>query len=1033
MSDATGVPALGAADFAEFYRAVHAVDPFPWQESLVAEVLGGGRWPDLIDVPTGLGKTSTLDVAVFVAAATSHVPGGHRLGRRRCFFVVDRRIVVDEAYEHALSLSRAVQDAERSEDPGIVSRVAAGLRSYAPDARAGALLPVTRMRGGATWAAAWLDRPDRPGLVLGTVDQIGSRLLFRGYGVSDRRRPIDAALVGTDSLVLVDEAHLSTALLATVSAAQERDRLGVPLPSLSLVRLSATGAPARHTFALDVDAHRTNPQAWERLTAGKRLTTREVSSAKDCVKALAETTLERVGTLTAKASMEGAAPVAAVVCNTVDRARAVHTLLRKLLTGRGAVVEADCELLIGRSRPIDRPNVQEQVLSRFGTSRDPSRRAAILVATQTVEVGVNLDVDVLVSESASWDALVQRLGRLNRLGRFTERFPGQDEAAAVVIHDGQDRGPVYGEARDTTWRALHAMVSEHGGIDVSPLACRHLATTTFAALEFTRQPGGVPVLLHPTLDAWTQTAPVPLDDPPIEPFLHGFDSGVAAVRIVWRDGLLSTDPLDDPWEDDIELAAAHIDGLLTQWPPRTTETVEVPFVAVRQWMSGQAAEPISDLEAAPDVGGHARQLEDPFRVLAQRPASTGRGADDAPDTPMVWRWIDAEELRPGDLIIVPSERGGLDGYGWSPAERSPVRDVSEAATFVASRSRREATLRLDPGLPARLGMEHAAGETASALVSDLLAADEDAWPGSEEIDGFGRALAELLPDEPPPGCGWTADTWNALRRWAESGQLRILDLRDPADSWVAGHDGPRTWARLLAGPVPADAACRVDSGSAVDRDDEEVGASSVGTRPVTLAAHHTAVRQRAEEIAVALGLPPELRAVVADAAGWHDLGKADERFQIMLHGGDGCEATLALEPLAKSGMDPTDRLAWRRASRLSGLPAGARHEAWSAALVEEWLRGAGSAYLGDTDLLIHLVASHHGYARPLARLVMDREPRPVQALVDGEKVSVPSERTVSLEHPARFARLNQRYGRWGLALLETVVRCADTTVSEEGS
>ena len=53
--------------------------------------------------------------------------------------------------------------------------------------------------------------------------------------------------------------------------------------------------------------------------------------------------------------------------------------------------------------------------------------------------------------------------------------------------------------------------------------------------------------------------------------------------------------------------------------------------------------------------------------------------------------------------------------------------------------------------------------------------------------------------------------------------------------------------------------------------------------------------------------------------------------------------------------------------------------------------------------------------------------------MDGEKVIVPSERTVSLDHPARFARLNRRYGSWGLALLESVVRCADMTVSGEGS
>ena len=78
----------------------------------------------------------------------------------------------------------------------------------------------------------------------------------------------------------------------------------------------------------------------------------------------------------------------------------------------------------------------------------------MLVATQTVEVGINLDVDVLVTESASWDAVVQRLGRLNRLGKLPDRFPDRPAAPAVVVHDGQSDGPVYGKARDETWRVL---------------------------------------------------------------------------------------------------------------------------------------------------------------------------------------------------------------------------------------------------------------------------------------------------------------------------------------------------------------------------------------------------------------------------------------------------------------------------------------------------------------------------------------------------------------------------------------------------
>src|SRR3954462_408362 len=147
---------LTARDFAEFYGLIHTSrEPFPWQQDLVDQVLATGQWPDLIDAPTGLGKTSVLDIAVFVAAATAGQAAG-RPGRRRCFLVVDRRLVVDEATTHAKTLAQAVRAAETSGDTGVLGEVARALRSYAPD-NTGELLPVTRMRGGVTWASSWLD------------------------------------------------------------------------------------------------------------------------------------------------------------------------------------------------------------------------------------------------------------------------------------------------------------------------------------------------------------------------------------------------------------------------------------------------------------------------------------------------------------------------------------------------------------------------------------------------------------------------------------------------------------------------------------------------------------------------------------------------------------------------------------------------------------------------------------------------------------------------------------------------------------
>jgi CRISPR-associated endonuclease/helicase Cas3 len=81
-------------------------------------------------------------------------------------------------------------------------------------------------------------------------------------------------------------------------------------------------------------------------------------------------------------------------------------------------------------------------------------------------------------------------------------------------------------------------------------------------------------------------------------------------------------------------------------------------------------------------------------------------------------------------------------------------------------------------------------------------------------------------------------------------------------------------------------------------------------------------------------------------------------------------------------------------------------------LVHAYLQQNAAYPRGDPHLLVHLVAAHHGYARPFARLDRDPAPRPVTALVNDQKGTMDSDTTVDLEQPARFARLNDRYGRW---------------------
>ncbi len=191
--------------FAQFYKAVHGRMPFPWQERLAARALAGD-WPGTIAVPTGCGKTSVIDVAVFALAAQAGIPAMQRTARLRTFFVVDRRLVVDDVSRHAEGLAEAIEtkaELQWVKDQLLRFGGACALRTAV-------------LRGGMYRSDTWADIPNQPLVCVSTVDQVGSRLLFRGYGISDSRRPIHAGLVGSDALMIVDEAHLSRPFLDTL-------------------------------------------------------------------------------------------------------------------------------------------------------------------------------------------------------------------------------------------------------------------------------------------------------------------------------------------------------------------------------------------------------------------------------------------------------------------------------------------------------------------------------------------------------------------------------------------------------------------------------------------------------------------------------------------------------------------------------------------------------------------------------------------------------------------------------------------------
>src|SRR5262249_19285669 len=141
-------------DFDSFFHALWGYRPFPWQ-SMLATRVGHGSWPSALDLPTASGKTACIDVAIHALAAQAHRPIADRTAPRRVWFVVDRRIVVDEAFQRA----QVIAERLRSASTGPLKEVADRLRMLSGTERP---LAVGRLRGGVLRDDGWARLPSQP-------------------------------------------------------------------------------------------------------------------------------------------------------------------------------------------------------------------------------------------------------------------------------------------------------------------------------------------------------------------------------------------------------------------------------------------------------------------------------------------------------------------------------------------------------------------------------------------------------------------------------------------------------------------------------------------------------------------------------------------------------------------------------------------------------------------------------------------------------------------------------------------------------
>jgi CRISPR-associated endonuclease/helicase Cas3 len=492
-------------EFTKAFKALTGSAPFPWQAALYTEFTAG-HIPASANISTGLGKTAAIAVWLCALAAKPHTTP------RRLVYVVNRRTVVDQ------TTSEVEKWRNNLETAGVRSALAELCAVPLPSTD-DQPLAISTLRSQFADNRAWSADPARPAVIVGTVDMIGSRLLFNGYGSGFKTRPHHAGFLGQDTLVVHDEAHLEPAfqrLLETLTVQQKTDH---DLRPIRVLALSATNRSTDETAHSLTPADHDHPIVHQRINAVKKPTLHAVADEK---KELAD----KLITLAFARRESGRAIL--VFTRHLDVVQRVATALEK------AKVQPAPVKLIGPLRSLERdrliydPTFQRflPASSRVSISKPISTGTVYLVATSAGEVGVNLSADDLVCDLSTFESMAQRLGRVNRFGDLAH-------SSVDIVHPTSfdEKDPLTPARQHTLdlFRRLEAKGT------ASPAAFgAFTAAERFAA--FSPEPKILPAT-DILFDAWSLTTirgALP-GRPPVADYLHGVaDWEPPETQVAWR-------------------------------------------------------------------------------------------------------------------------------------------------------------------------------------------------------------------------------------------------------------------------------------------------------------------------------------------------------------------------------------------------------------------------------------------------------------------------------------------------------------------
>jgi CRISPR-associated endonuclease/helicase Cas3 len=967
-------------DFLICFKALTGHEPFHWQTKLYEERFLRGELPDVCDIPTGLGKTSVIAIWLIALAELLSRGESWRLPRR-LVYVVDRRTVVDQATTEAEKLIDKITSPSHSNvDPfeqEALRNLAQILKDAAISSRKDVIVALSKLRGQHADNREWCLDPTRPAIIIGTVDMIGSRLLFAGYGgVGRYYRSLQAGLLSQDTLIVVDEAHLSPTFVETARDVYYRINQYTNLRGSFLMTLSATTNDAADeddveearspliVFGdddLSDDFQDRGKDAYQRLHANKQLTWLSVAASVDSAgKANAKASQEKMTDAVAECAAQYFRQNVSVVIylNTVEAVNQVREKLEAAMRAQ-EIDEPEKHILniTGEMRGCERDclldeNKEDNVLINYFKRRKERESQAgcyFLIATAAAEVGINFDADHGICDLVALERMIQRFGRINRFGdgaaKITVVFDGQSLRASAAA--SQEKTTNAANAKGNikpleqtaynTYLLLQSHTVADGWIDVSPVALR--------ALEYNKGALTAPPIRPPLdvarIDDWSLTS-LTQDEYP------------RPLVAYWLRGVMSDDTVQTTfcWRADLDHAVSERDAteMVAAMPIAPREKAEVAIyraVALVKELAKASPEKIAVIVDA--NGGFT-----PLKLSSLK---------DTKDDELRRKLAFA-------TLVLPREVGGLDKDG------NPQQKLSKAA---------KSDHKLEDAVDSEQWMRLVITKQGKDYYAQKLQSDGSLTPkdstGSKTPKAAARAYGKR--------------DWQCVFISNEGATQDETDAEGAEDESSDADSERREYVAYLLKRNAPEHFLRGDDNASLNMPKE-----------LSIAEHNEDVEDYARKICQKLHIESSLASAIIIAGSCHDTGKARRCWQSAIGNAD--FATNEKGALAKS--DHT----WFNVK----ANAGYRHEFGS--LIDALNDDEISAH-PHRDLILHLIAAHHGYARPYF---------PDRAF-DRETLTARENRQLAQEVMQRFARLQREYGWWQLAYLEALLKTADGLASSK--